>query len=190
VVFGKSAILERRYKAPFNFVFVGRLNRNKGCSIFLRALLLLADMGNVGQVHIVGDGPERENLKRMLDGSTLNVTFHGFLDRHSVFRVLRQSDILVLPSSSEGFPKVVAEAWNCGCVPVVSQVSAIDQYITDKFNGFLIPPSLRNAESLRNILSDIIGSGQIYAMAKRGNRDVYKFTYDHYLERLFNEVIA
>lgn len=187
---GRVAVSEKKYTTPYNFVFVGRLNQNKGADIFLRAMLLVANMGNVNHIHIVGDGPERDNLKNMLEGSALNVTFYGFLDRQSVFEVLTQSHILVLPSATEGFPKVVAEAWNCGCVPVVSQVSAIDQYVINKVNGFLIPASMRNAEGLWNILADLIRRGDVCEIAHRGNKEAYRFTYDYYLYRLFNEVIA
>ena len=44
----------------------------------------------------------------------------------------------VLPSYSEGFPKVIAEAMNFGCIPIVSDISCIRQYIINGKNGFLI----------------------------------------------------
>lgn len=190
LVWGRTVVSKKRHASPFTFAFVGRLNQNKGCDIFLQAMLLLSKLGHVGHVHIVGDGPERTNLERLLEGSALSVTFHGFLGRRSVFKVLEQSHVLVLPSATEGFPKVVAEAWNFGCVPVISQVSAIDQYISNAVNGFLIPPTKRSAHGLNDILLSMIASNNVYSIAVRGNEDVYRFTYDYYLDRLFNEVIT
>jgi glycosyltransferase involved in cell wall biosynthesis len=147
-------------------------------------------MDYVGHVHIVGDGPERSNIKSLLDGSLLNATFHGFLDRDSVFEILAQSHILVLPSSTEGFPKVIAEAWCYGCVPVVSQVSAIDQYVINGVNGFLIPPENRNPDGLRNILVEMITRFDIRKIATQGYKEANRFTYDYYIQRLRNEVIV
>ena len=43
-------------------------------------------------------------------------------------------------TASEGFPKVIAEAINFGCIPVVSNISAIGHYVKDNVNGMYIQP--------------------------------------------------
>ena len=45
--------------------------------------------------------------------------------------------IFVLPSYTEGFPKVIAEAASYGCVPIVTNIGSIGQYI-NKENGILL----------------------------------------------------
>ena len=54
--------------------------------------------------------------------------------------IYSKCDFIILPSKSEGFPKVIGEAMNYGCIPIVSDVSCISQYIQNGVNGFLIKP--------------------------------------------------
>ena len=67
----------------------------------------------------------------------VDILFHGFVNRKRLFNIFSKSHFIVLPSQSEGFPKVIAEASNFGCIPIVSNVGSISQYIKDQENGFL-----------------------------------------------------
>ncbi len=100
---------------------------------------ILKTAKKVGHVYIAGDGSERKALEEKAIKLPINVTFLGNLRRDAINKVYRDSQIIILPSDSEGFPKVIAEASAFGCVPIVTDVSAIGQYIKNGKNGLLLP---------------------------------------------------
>ena len=135
---------KKRYEHPLTFCYVGRLESEKGVGRIIRAFTQLAPeaKANVKIIHLVGDGPERAVFERMAKSSGIYIQFHGYLPREQVFEIFKASDVFLMPTTaSEGFPKVIAEAMNFGCIPVVSDVSAIGQYITDRVNGFVLMPN-------------------------------------------------
>ena len=98
-------------------VFVGLLVERKGLANLLAALALPGVMPPDATLTVVGDGPERvraEEMARVLGG---RVEFLGF--RADVPELLRHHDALVLPSTMEQQPLVVAEAMAAG-KPVVA----------------------------------------------------------------------
>lgn len=101
----------------FTMLFVGGLSPVKGLHYALQAWLR-SPAASTGKFLIVGDSfPEYVRLLAP-DLNHSSVRLMG--QRHDVPELMRNSDILVLPSLSEGFPLVVAEAIGSGCVPLVS----------------------------------------------------------------------
>ncbi|WCO02543.1 glycosyltransferase [Psychroserpens ponticola] len=174
-----------------NFCFVGRLEEAKGIDLLINAFKSLneKDSSKVGTIHVVGDGKRMEVYKNDTKDSKLNFHFHGFLSRDMVHEIYIKSHAIVLPSSSEGFPKVIAEALNFGCLPVVSNVSGISNYIKDGQNGFLLDDI--SVEEIAVKLQCILSlSAQDYLEMLNCNREqIEKFTFDFYNSRVQNELI-
>ena len=109
------------------FVFVGRLVEKKGVDVLIEAVEELTRTGEHVWVEIVGDGPLRSDLERMVvsKGLTESVTFAGGVAREAVRDKLRGATAFVLPSKlandgdSEGTPIVLMEAQAMG-VPCVT----------------------------------------------------------------------
>ena len=118
----------------------------------------------------------------------LPTVFHGFLERQEVFEVYKKSHFILLPSDSEGFPKVIAEAMNYGCIPIVSDVSSIGQYVNDK-NGFLLNPI--NGQQLRKILSRAFSKNtdELTKMASDCYLVASRFTFNMYRKKIQEEII-
>jgi glycosyltransferase involved in cell wall biosynthesis len=98
-------------------ITVGRLIPSKR---FEFAIDLLARMQSTYKIDlkVVGDGPERSRLEAR--ARDLPVTFLGHIsDREALANLLRVSDVLLMPSASEGQPNAILEALACG-VPVVA----------------------------------------------------------------------
>jgi glycosyltransferase involved in cell wall biosynthesis len=131
---GLDTMAKKSYKGELIGCFVGRLERAKGVGYLLNALKLC--QGKISELHLVGDSPEREMYERIALEVNTKVYFHGFLPRNDVFEIYKKAHLFFLPSEGEGFPKVVAEAANFGCVPIVSNVSSIPQYIKEE-NGYV-----------------------------------------------------
>jgi glycosyltransferase involved in cell wall biosynthesis len=101
-------------------VGVGRLIDSKGFDLAISLLPRLAGEVDVELV-IAGEGPERGRLQSLAQG--LPVTFLGHIaDRTALADLLRTSDVLVVPSRSEGRPNAVMEALACGVRVVASDI--------------------------------------------------------------------
>jgi glycosyltransferase involved in cell wall biosynthesis len=184
---GKKIAAHKSFKGPFVFCFVGRLEAAKGMDRIISALQDISK-DNIGKIHFIGDGPETENYKKAIEFLGDKAVFHGFLNKNGVHELLAASHFLLLPSNSEGFPKVIAEGACYGVIPVVSSVGSVSHYINER-NGFLWDMSSARtytevlAEALHNnaeVLKDT--SNTIVELAE-------KFTFDNYLVSL-NKVLG
>jgi len=104
-------------------VGVGRLVPSKRFDFAISVLAQLYKQMDV-ELAIAGDGTERSRLESLAYG--LPVTFLGHVsDRHSLANLLQRSDVLVMPSASEGYPNAVLEALACGLRVVASDIPGI-----------------------------------------------------------------
>ena len=109
-------------------ITVSRQIREKGTEIAIRSLSLLVDDYPSVRLHVVGDGPDLVDLRRVAAelGLERQVIFHGQVGHDEVLRLLRSADIFCLPTSaSEGFPKAVLEALACGLPVITTRVSVL-----------------------------------------------------------------
>jgi glycosyltransferase involved in cell wall biosynthesis len=98
---------------------------------------------------------------------------------------MRSSHFLILPTTaSEGFPKVVAEAWSVCCIPISSDISSIGQYVRNHENGFIweFRKNLDFAEVLNDALN--FNSQNLKVLVQNGFAESQKFTYLNYENRL------
>ncbi|MAX70405.1 MAG: capsular biosynthesis protein [Flavobacteriaceae bacterium] len=172
---------------PINFCYAGRLEREKGVERIIKAFNSLdEEMSNkVGTVHLVGNGSEIEYFKSLSTNSKIDFIFHGFLPTDKLFKVYEKSHFFIMPTTaSEGFPKVIAEAMNFGCLPIVSNISSIGQYVKDGENGFLITP-INEGNVLKVITKTLLMSFDSYTqMVESNTENVRKFSYLYYIERI------
>ena len=125
----------KQFESPFTFVFIGRLDSAKGVDKIIEALSQ-APLDKIKAVHFIGDSPKRVHYQQQCEFLGNKVSFHGFLHTDKVHVLLKEADFLLLPSKSEGFPKVIAEAACYGVIPIVSDVGSISHYINST-NGFV-----------------------------------------------------
>ncbi len=187
---GHISIHNKPQFASRNYCFVGGLNKNKGCNLFLQVLALASanEYSKIGTVHIVGDGDLRETLEALALKINLPIIFHGTISKERLAEIYKTSHFIVLPSRSEGFPKVIAEGTNYGCVPIVSNISCLDQYIQNGRNGFLIEDINEQGVSESLKMSFTISESEFNNMI-RMNYDLARiFTYEHYRTRVLEEI--
>jgi glycosyltransferase involved in cell wall biosynthesis len=131
----------KRYPAQGrHLVAVGRLNRQKGFDLLLKAFHhALQEVPDL-QLTIVGDGPDESYLRGMANelGVSTAVTFEGYQENPYPF--MAQADLLVSSSRWEGLPNVVLEALACG-TPVVAFdcPGGTQEIIRNEENGWLVP---------------------------------------------------
>lgn len=180
---GAELVGHKEFVSPFNFCFVGRLEDAKGVQRIINAFGRIDNLEQVKAIHFVGDGEKMEYYKEQCQALNLPAVFHGFLERRAVFKIYQEAHFMVLPSASEGFPKVVAEAMNYGCIPIVSQVSSIEQYV-NKANGWLLKPG--STTHLREVLQRIFSknAAEYAQMAADCYLVAAKFTFKQYRQQI------
>jgi glycosyltransferase involved in cell wall biosynthesis len=117
-------------------LFVGRLLREKGLFELVEALAE-ANARSPSALSIVGDGPVREQLAAEVRRLHLDerVTFRGYLHGDELAAAYRAADIFVLPSWSEGFPTVIAEAMGHGLPVITTRIRGAADHLVEGENA-------------------------------------------------------
>ncbi len=143
--FAPAAAARLREEGPVTVACVGRLVPEKGQSLLIEAVGAMRDAGVDVRLVLVGDGPQRESLERLVDSSGLRdgVVFRGAVAHTEVERILHEADIFCLPSFAEGVPIVLMEAMAMELPVVACQVMGIPELIEDGLTGRLVRPGSR-----------------------------------------------
>jgi glycosyltransferase involved in cell wall biosynthesis len=174
-----------------SFCFVGRLDVSKGIHIFIESLKQLSEFHKtlIDTVHIIGEGSHGAMYQKDLESSGILSVYHGTLSRTALQHIYEKCHFIVLPSQSEGFPKVISEALNYGCIPIVSNVSAIGQYIRDGVQGILINDLSENGlrSKLEHCLS--MSTSEYKNFISQPEAFYNQFTYSFYNNRIEKEIL-
>lgn len=141
-----SPVPRPRHGRGMHIVSVGRLVKLKGQDQLIDAAADLVHEDPDVRVFIVGDGPERESLRRKAASLGLegHVVFTGAVDDVSAY--LREADVFVSASHREGMPLCVLEAMAWQVPVVASDISGHRGVISHGETGLLFPPG--NARAL------------------------------------------
>lgn len=167
----------------YKFLFVGRLEKEKGAYHVVEA----ARSSSPDYTwYLVGEGKDHEEIIRAASGLD-NVHFLGPLSRNQLNEIYQQAHFFILPTiASEGFPKVISEACGHGCIPIVSQVSSIGQYVESDFGFLLQEVSGKSiAESIQQIMDR---QNELALMSQKAITFAQLFTYERYVDRIKREV--
>jgi glycosyltransferase involved in cell wall biosynthesis len=140
---------------PPKIVMVGRLSVQKNPILAIRSLALLHDLE--WEFQVIGDGPLRKQMEQEAAAAGLSerIRFSGWQDSASVQSSMRDSDILLLTSLSEGLPMAAIEALDTGLAIVSSRIGGMSDVVEDAVNGALCDLTPQSfAAALRPLLSD------------------------------------
>jgi len=114
-------------------LFVGRLVNSKGIVAMLEAWKQLPNV----PLHIVGDGPCREQIETALKSGTIPaVTYRGRLPRAETLAAMKNARFLIFPSEwYEGFPVTIAESFACALPVVCTRLGAMQEIVSDGVTG-------------------------------------------------------
>jgi len=121
---------------------VGRMVEEKGFKWLIAAASQLGKM-KMRQKYcfvLVGDGPLRLELEEMVRKSALQKDFFFLGFREDIPAILRNINILVIPSEFEPFGNVVLEGMFAGTAVIASKVGGIKEIISDGVDGIFIKP--------------------------------------------------
>jgi glycosyltransferase involved in cell wall biosynthesis len=129
--------------SPVRLLWVGQLRPVKGLTHLLSAVRLLRDRGREVELTIVGSGEHAEVLaaEAAALGLERRVRFEGYVaPGPGLDRYFEDADIFVLPSISEGVPKVLLEAMARSLPVVASAVGGVPDVVRAGENGLLTRP--------------------------------------------------
>jgi glycosyltransferase involved in cell wall biosynthesis len=136
--------------------WVAMLQQYKAPYVFAEAWRRTARRVPQARLTMVGDGPLRSVAEALVRDLPGRVRLERRLPPPEVARILDESTLLVLPSWSEGMPRVVMEAFTRGRPVVGSTAGGIPDLVTHGRTGLLVPPgdAERLADALVSVLSD------------------------------------
>lgn len=120
------------------FLFMGRLGKRKGTYDIIDAAKYVNS--NI-EINLYGDGNIEEFEKLIQDNNLQEkIKIKGWISGNEKEEVFKNSNILLLPSYSEGLPMSILEAMAYGLPIISTPVGGIPEAVVDNVNGFLIQP--------------------------------------------------
>jgi glycosyltransferase involved in cell wall biosynthesis len=158
-----AAAVDRSARETCTFLYVGRLDREKGLDVLLRAFEEVP-----GRLVLVGTGADEQRLRAV---ASERVEFAGARDRDELVRFYAKADVFVLPSRSEPWGMVLNEAATAALPLVASEeVGAAHDLVEDGSNGFRVPAG--DVEALRAALVRLAGDEPFRLAAGARSREL------------------
>lgn len=176
---------------PVRLVFVGALNERKGVNSLLSIASSLQRRAIPFVLDILGDGADRTKYENQVakQGLSGKVVFHGWVPKPGLAGYYQQAHINLLPSQSEGWPKVLSEGMAYGVVPLASAVASIPQVLTETGAGLTISPH-DNIEAYVDAVKHLLDNPHTWHELSVNSRNAaVLFTYENYL-RSVRELFA
>ena len=151
-------------KRKKQIIAVGSLKHEKGYKYLIEAFSEMLNT-NINLIDykliIIGEGLLRNDLEKQIISVNMqnNISLIGQKDRSEVIELYNESELFVLSSISEGFPKVILEAMACGCKIVATNVGSISK-ILDKTDFEIIEP--KDTTQLKEAIFKTIQNNYIY----------------------------
>lgn len=157
----KIFISPRILSDTIKFIFVGTLSQGKRPMYAIELIKNLVEKSQKVSLHFYGEGVEKENLLKFCKQNNLEkyVFFKGNQPQDIIKNAYQESHFLILPSLSEGWPKVVAEAMFWSCLPIATAVSCIPDMLDNENRGLLLDLDLK--KDIAKII-DLITNQELY----------------------------
>jgi glycosyltransferase involved in cell wall biosynthesis len=167
-----AQIQEGKATEKIKILFMSRLIKSKGVDIVAEVGRLLVEKGHRNfKLLIAGDGPELEGIKKYIKQNALDdyVETLGYISGEKKGEVLKESDIFLFPSHSEGCPVAVLEAIGAGLAVVSTPVGAIPEIIQNEVNGYIIRG--QNPQEFFEAVKKLIEDRELLKKMQRLNKE-------------------
>jgi len=187
----------RDFSGVLRIVYLGRLDDDaKGVMMLAEIASELTAAGVEFHFDIIGDGPDRDRLRKAFSRARLNhyVTFRGYLTRRETLPILQRAHLFVLPSRYEGHSWALLETMACGCVPIASHIAGGTDFVIEHgVNGFLcrVGNAPAFSKEIVNLSADRKRLEILSAAASRTIRDRFsldRVVRDH--DALFQDILT
>lgn len=137
------------------FVSIGRLHSRKGYHKLLEAHQKLISEGFQHKIIVLGDGEEKENLTQLVKKASAEKTFILAGNQMNPYPFVKNANFFILPSESEAWPLVIAEALILEKPIIATNVGDIGMMVEHGKTGHLINyDTLEIYDSMKTFLTD------------------------------------
>ena len=172
-------------KKNIKFVFLGRLEKEKGIDILLESFRRIDN--NMIELLIAGKGEYEEFVKNIAKEDK-RVVYKGFLSEEEKNSLLMSSDVLIIPSNwPEPFGRVIIEAYKFGLPVIGTNIGGIPEVIDNNITGLLVEANNKEqlseaidyfceSDNILNLLDNIINELKKYEIKNQCITfiDIYK----------------
>lgn len=153
---------------PIKLITVSRLLERKGIHLLLDAIA--TPPGLPVELEIIGTGSYEQALKKQVRDLKLEdkVSFKGFVNRNTLPNFYQKADIFVLPSMTESFGLVFAEAMSCELPVIGGRVGGVPELVRHETDGLLVDGG--STSSLRAALEQLLNDREKIAEMGRSAR--------------------
>lgn len=152
-------------KSKFNFLFVGRLSKDKNLFSLIKAF-----SNKSFSLDIYGSGELKRKLCKFSIECNSKVNFKGSIANYLLPGIYNNYKYFILVSYREGMPKALLEAMSSGCICIGTNVVGINEVITNGKNGFLIDGS--DSLSISNFLDSRIFNKDNETIARNARKNI------------------
>jgi glycosyltransferase involved in cell wall biosynthesis len=145
-----------KVNTPPRLVFAGRFMPQKNPLVIIQILSQIKDLD--WHCSMLGDGPLLEDVKHEIENMGMSGRFDlpGWVTPDVVLEYFLKSDILFMPSLSEGLPVVGVQALATGLAIVASEIGGFLDLVDNEKNGYLI--NLQDLPAFARVLHVIISN--------------------------------
>lgn len=180
----RASLAGKTWGSPPTIAFTGRLTRAKNADVLIKAVAELKSEGIHLRTFIIGDGPEGERLKSLANSLNVQdlIVFTGGIVPERVPEYLERSDIFVLASETEGWPKSIAEAMAFGLVCIGSDRGLVPKFLAEG-RGLTVRP--KDLPGLVDTLRRVATSPTDYTeMRQRASQWAQVYSIEHLRDAL------
>ncbi len=168
-------------------LFLGRLTDLKGAANLVRAVAYAGtQLARQLKLTVAGDGAERRNVEQLARELSLDAEFTGWMESAAKRELLRQTDLLAVPSLwPEPFGLVGVEAQCLGVPAVAYDVGGISDWLVPGVTGELAPGNPPTVEGLASaIVRALVDPRHYQALSMGAWRKSREFTLEAHLSLL------
>lgn len=171
---------------PHQLVTTARLVEWKGVDGIIRATANLAKKFPDVKLLIAGDGPEEENLKKLVSelGLKMHVTLLGRVSRAETWHLRKSSEVYVLNSTYEGLPHTALTSFAAEIPMVATDIPGTNEAVYDGVSGLLVPAG--DDEALARAIIRLFNDPALRAHLAEGGKKILaeKFSWQAHLKTL------
>lgn len=174
-------------------LWAGRYVYEKGLQYLIDVAEIVKKQATNSRFLLVGEGPLKTKVKHLVSSRGLkNVSLLGPMEYEKLRVLMGQCSIFAFPSLKEGFPRVLLEAMACEKPVVAFDIPGINEIISDKYDGLLVP--LENTNVMAQAITDLMNDKNLRKkIGMRARKKVIeKFDWravEKKIERLYQDAI-
>lgn len=172
---GKLCNLPRNESAEcLKILSLRSIDKNSNIDLIVKAFSILVNKYGYrsAKLIIVNDGPEIQNIRRLVEEENLahNVELLGFVHREELLNLLLSSNIYISIPTSDSTSVTLLEAMACGIINIVSDIPANTEWIQDGINGIIL--KYRDPESIAKAILSAAEDYKLKQSSVEINRDI------------------